>query len=88
MASVRNDALVGSEPTALAVSKAHLHRCIEHYQQLRLACLADSEPSQRRMASVYLALEQERRALLRATEEGCPERCLDYLDAVSEVRSP
>ena len=84
MATVRNDASTNAETSALAVSEAHLHRSIEHYQRLLADCLAKSEPSQRRMASVYRALERERRALLMAVVDGCPERCLDYLDAATE----
>ncbi len=88
MATVRDDSLPDSGAQALAVSEAHLHRSIEHYHQLLSQCLTESEPSQRHMASVYRVLEQERRALLMAVEDGCPERCLDYLDAVSELPYP
>ena len=75
------------EARTLTLSTVHLHRTIEHYRQLRLQCLAKRDPLQRRMASVYQVLEQERRALLLALQDGCPERSLDYLEFVSECRA-
>ncbi len=84
MATDRNDAPSHSDDQPLGLSEAHLQRSIQHYRQLLSDCLTHAEPSQKRMAPVYRVLEQERRALLMAVEDGCPERCLDYLDAVSK----
>ena len=88
MATVRNDAPGHSDAQPLGVSAAHLQRSITHYQQLLSDCLAKTEPSDKRMAAVYRVLEQERRALLMAMQDGCPDRCLDYLDAVLQSRGP
>ena len=88
MATVPDDAWDRPNEPTLAVSRAHLHRSIRHYQQLLSDCLADSEPSQQRMVSVYRVLERERRALLMAVEDGCPDRCLDYLELISDFRDP
>ncbi len=84
MATARHDPGVISEARTLSLSTAHLHRTIEHYRKLRLQCLAKPDPLQQRMASVYEVLEQERLALLLALQDGCPERCLDYLELDSD----